>query len=132
MGWRLLADLLVIVHLVFAAFVIFGGFLTWKWPRALFVHLPALAWGFWIETSGRICPLTPLEMHLRHLAGEAGYRGGFLNHYVVPVLYPPWLTRPDQWVLAGILLLINVIAYGALLLKKTPHRPNRSLPPNPN
>jgi hypothetical protein len=118
MTWRILADLLVGLHLTFAGFVIFGGFLTWKWPRAVFAHLPALAWGFWVETSGQICPLTPLEIHLRHLAGEAGYRGGFLNHYVVSVLYPPWLTRPDQWVLAGLLLAINLTAYGVLLVKR--------------
>jgi hypothetical protein len=119
MGWSILADLLVSLHLAFAAFVILGGFLALKWRRAVFFHLPALAWGFWVETSGQICPLTPLENHLRHLAGEAGYQGGFLNHYVVPLLYPPWLTRPDQWVLAALLLAINVAAYGLLL---RPHR----------
>lgn len=126
MGWRILADLLVTVHLAFAAFVIFGGFLAWKWRRAVFAHLPALAWGFWVETSGQICPLTPLENHWRRLAGEAGYTGGFLNHYVVSILYPPWLTRPDQWVLAALLLAINIVAYGALL---RPHRhPSRRVP----
>ena len=119
MAWRLLADLLVALHLAFAAFVIFGGFLAWKWRWAALAHLPALAWGFWIEISGRICPLTPLENRWRHLAGEAGYQGGFLDHYVVPILYPPGLTRPDQWVLAALLLAINVVAYGALL---RPHR----------
>ncbi len=121
MAWRILADLLVVGHLAFAAFVVFGGFLAWKWRWAVCAHLPALAWGFWIETSGRICPLTPLEIHLRRLAGEAGYQGGFLDHYVVAVLYPPWLTRPDQWVLAALLLAINLVAYGALL------RPRRRL-----
>ena len=115
MGWRILADLLVTLHLAFTAFVIFGGFLAWKWRRALFIHLPALAWGLWVETSGEICPLTPLENHLRQLAGEAGYRGGFLDHYVVPILYPPGLTRSDQWVLAALLLAINVAAYARLL-----------------
>jgi len=119
MAWRLLADLLVAIHLAFAAFVIFGGFLAWKWRWAVFAHLPALVWGFWVETSGQICPLTPLEIHLRHLAGEAGYQGGFLEHYVVPLLYPPGLTRSDQWVLAALLLAINLAAYGALL---RPHR----------
>ncbi|MGH8296503.1 MAG: DUF2784 domain-containing protein [Steroidobacteraceae bacterium] len=119
MGWRILADLLVTVHLAFAVFVIFGGFLARRWWLAVFAHLPALAWGFWVETSGQICPLTPLENHWRRLAGEAGYRGGFLNHYVVSILYPPWLTRPDQWVLAALLLAINLVAYGALL---RPHR----------
>lgn len=122
MGWRILADLLVVVHLAFAAFVIFGGFLTWKWPRAAFAHLPALAWGFWVELSGRICPLTPLEIHLRHLAGEAGYQGGFLDHYVMALLYPPWLTRPGQWVLAALLLAITLTAYGVPLLRKNPVR----------
>ena len=126
MAWRLLADLLVTLHLAFAAFVVFGGFLAWKWRWAAFAHLPALAWGFWIETSGRICPLTPLENHLRHLAGEAGYQGGLLEHYVVPILYPPGLTRPDQSVLAALLLAINLLAYGTLL---RPHRhPRRKVP----
>ena len=119
MGWRILADLLVVLHLAFAAFVVCGGFLAWKWRWAIFAHLPALAWGFWVETSGQICPLTPLENHFRHLAGEAGYRGGFLDHYLVPILYPPGLTRADQWVLAVLLFAINIVAYGALL---RPHR----------
>ena len=119
MVWRILADLLVVLHLAFAAFVIFGGFLAWKWRWVIFVHLPALAWGFWVETSGQICPLTPLEIHLRHLAGEAGYQGGFLEHYVVALLYPPGLTQEDQWVLAGLLLAITLVAYGVLL---RPHR----------
>ena len=131
MGWRILADLLVVLHLAFAAFVVFGGFLAWKWRWVVFAHLPALAWGFWVEASGQICPLTPLEIHLRSLAGEAGYQGGFIDHYVVAVLYPPGLTRPDQWVLAGLLLVINVTAY-AVLLKKIRRRPNRPLGPGLN
>lgn len=123
MSWRILADLLVVLHLAFAAFVIFGGFLAWKWRWAMLVHLPALAWGFWVETSGRTCPLTPLENHLRALAGQAGYQGGFLEHYLVPLLYPPGLTRPDQWTLAALLLAINIVAYGALLRPR--RRPRR-------
>jgi hypothetical protein len=119
MGWRILADLTVVLHFGFAAFVVFGGFLAWKWRRVAFAHPAALAWGFWVEISGRICPLTPLEIHLRQLAGEAGYQGGFLEHYLVPLLYPPGLTRADQWVLAALLLAINIVAYGALL---RPHR----------
>lgn len=126
MGWRILADLLVVLHLAFAAFVILGGFLAWKWPWVPFAHLPALAWGFWVETSGQICPLTPLEIHLRRLAGEAGYQGGFINHYVVALLYPPGLTRSDQWVLAAILLALNLTAYG-VLLRRFPRRPDRFL-----
>ena len=114
MIWRILADGLVLVHLAFVGFVILGGFLTWKWRRAAFAHIPALAWGLWVEVSGQICPLTALEKHLRHLAGQAGYHGGFLRHYLLPILYPPGLTRPNQWVLAGLLLAINAIAYGRL------------------
>ena len=131
MGWRILADLLVLLHLAFAAFVVFGGFLAWRWPRVVFAHLPALAWGFWVEISGQICPLTPLEIHLRSLAGEAGYQGGFLDHYVVELLYPPGLTRADQWVLAVILLALNLTAYGVLLRRLT-RRPGRPLGPGPN
>ncbi|MFZ0499402.1 MAG: DUF2784 domain-containing protein [Steroidobacteraceae bacterium] len=123
MGWRILADLLVVLHLAFAGFVVFGGFLAWKWRWAVFAHVPALAWGFWVETSGHICPLTPLENHWRHLAGQAGYQGGFLEHYLLPILYPPGLTQPEQWVLAVLLLAINIVAYGTLLrLHRHPRR----------
>lgn len=128
MIWRALADALVVFHLAFVAFVILGGFLAWKWPRVVFAHLPALAWGVWIEVSGWICPLTPLENDLRGLAGEAGYRDGFLHHYVLPLLYPPGLTRPNQWVLAALLLAINGVAYGRALAR---WRRNRSPPAPP-
>lgn len=118
MVWRVLADLLVVLHLAFVGFVIFGGFLAWKWPQVVLAHLPALAWGFWVELSGQICPLTALEKHLRHLAGEAGYHGGFLHHYVLPILYPPGLERPDQWLLAAVLLAINAVAYRQVLAQR--------------
>jgi hypothetical protein len=115
MKWSLLADGLVLIHFAFTAFVIFGGFLTWRWRWIVFAHLPALAWGVWVEVSATICPLTPLENHLRHLAGESGYSGGFLAHYLVAVLYPPGLTWRIQWVLAAVLLALNAVAYGRLL-----------------
>lgn len=118
MMWRVLADGMVVLHLAFVAFVIFGGFLVWRWPRALFAHIPALAWGVWVEVSGQICPLTDLENRLRHLAGEAGYGGGFMHHYLLPILYPPGLTRPDQWVLAGALIGLNALAYGRVLMRR--------------
>ena len=111
MGWSLLADGLVVVHFAFTLFVIFGGFLVWVRRRVIYAHLPALAWGCWIELSGSICPLTPLENYLRHRAGEVGYGGGFLQHYIVAVLYPPGLTREMQWGLAVLLVGINVLAY---------------------
>lgn len=115
MLWRALANGVVVLHLTFVAFVIFGGFLAWRWPKVLFAHLPAFAWGLWVELSGQICPLTALENHLRRLAGEAGYRGGFITHYLLRVLYPPGLTRPDQWGLAVLLIALNVLAYGRVL-----------------
>jgi hypothetical protein len=117
MIWSLLADSLVILHFAFTAFVVFGGFLTWRWPRVALAHVPALAWGCWVEVSHSICPLTPWENHLRHLGGEAGYPGGFIAHYLVRVLYPPALTWQIQWVLAGLLLLINAVAYGVLAMR---------------
>ena len=117
MIFSLLADALVVVHFAFTTFVVFGGFLTWRWRWIVTAHLPALAWGCWVEVSHSICPLTPLENHLRQLGGEAGYSGGFLAHYLVRVLYPPGLTWQIQWELAAVLISINVFAYGVLLRK---------------
>jgi hypothetical protein len=120
MIWSAIADALVVVHFLFTAFVIFGGFLTWRWPRIALAHLPALAWGCWIEVSHAVCPLTPLENHWRHLAGEAGYQGGFLAHYLLRVLYPPGLTWHIQEELAALLMLINVVAYAGLIRRRRP------------
>jgi len=111
MFYSLLADALVVVHFAFTAFVVFGGFLTWRWRWLPFLHVPALVWGCWVEVSHSICPLTPLENHLRLLGGDACYSKGFLAHYLVRVLYPPGLTWHIQWLLAALLVLINVIAY---------------------
>jgi Protein of Unknown function (DUF2784) len=118
MIWSATADALVVVHFAFTAFVIFGGFLTWRWRRLALLHLPALAWGWWIEVSHSICPLTPLENHWRHLAGEAGYGEGFLAHYLVRVLYPPGLTWQVQYELAALLIAINVVAYVGLVRRR--------------
>ncbi len=118
MIWSLLADALVVVHFAFTAFVVFGGFLTWCWPRVAWLHVPALAWGCWIELSHAICPLTPLENHWRHLAGEAGYSEGFLVHYLVRTLYPPGLTSHIQYELAAVLVVLNVVAYWGLIRRR--------------
>lgn len=115
MLWSLLADALVIVHFAFAAFVVFGGFLAWRWRWVVFVHLPALAWGTWVELSSTMCPLTPLENHWRRLGGEAGYSGGFLAHYLGALLYPVGLTPHIQWLLAVLLVTLNVVAYWGVL-----------------
>ena len=122
MLWSLLADGLVLIHFAFTVFVVFGGLLTWRWRWIALVHLPALAWGCWVEVSHSICPLTPLENHFRHLGGEAGYTGGFLAHYLMAVLYPPGLTWHIQWLLAGLLVLLNAVVYGRLLLQLRPER----------
>ncbi len=117
-----LADAVLVTHAVFVAWVVFGVFAVWRWPRLAVVHLPALAWGIWIEASGRVCPLTPLEVSLRRQAGESGYTGGFIDHYVGGVLYPDGLTREAQWAGAGLLVLVNVVVYGLVLVRATRRR----------
>jgi len=121
MRYSLLADAVVFIHFAFTLFVICGGLLALLRHWVILAHLPALGWGCWIELSGRICPLTPLEVHLRRLAGEAGYAGDFLQHYVLAVLYPEGLTRHLQWGLAAALIVVNVAAY-ALLWSRWNHR----------
>ena len=111
MMYRLLADAVVLFHFTFVLFVILGGFLLRRWPRLVYLHVPIAIWGVLIEFAGWICPLTPLENHLRRLGGEAGYEGGFIDHYIIPVLYPGGLTRTLQYVLGVLALLINIQAY---------------------
>lgn len=115
MGYRLLADGVVLVHAAFLAFVVVGGFLAWRWPRLALLHLPAAVWGALIEFAGWVCPLTPLENAFRLRAGQAGYTSGFIEHYVLPVMYPNGLTRTIQIVLGVALVAINMVAYGVLL-----------------
>ena len=111
MLYRLLADLVVLVHFGFVLFVVLGGLLALRWPRAAWVHLPAALWGAGIEFAAGICPLTPLENRFRRLGGEAGYTGGFVEHYVLPVLYPDGLTRGVQLVLGTFVLVLNLVVY---------------------
>lgn len=107
----LLADLVLVVHFGFILFVLFGGLLSLALPRVAYLHVPAAAWGVWIELSGRVCPLTPLENSLRTAAGEAGYEGGFIEHYLLPLIYPNGLTRGVQFALAGVVLVLNAAVY---------------------
>ncbi|MFW7341139.1 DUF2784 domain-containing protein [Pollutimonas sp. H1-120] len=110
--YRLLADLVVLTHASFVAFVVFGGLLVlWK-PRTAPWHLIALAWGAAVVGFGWICPLTPLENILRQLAGQEGYQGGFIEHYLMQIIYPPGLTREVQVFLATGLIVGNAIVYG--------------------
>ena len=110
--YAFLADALVVLHLLFVVFVIAGGFLLRRWPKLFWLHLPAVLWGAYIEFSGSICPLTPLENQLRVSAGETGYSGGFVEHYLLPILYPDNLTVPIQWLLGGCVVVVNLLAYG--------------------
>lgn len=120
MGYRILADLVVGVHALFVAFVVLGGLLALRWPRVIFLHLPAAAYGALIEFYGWICPLTPLEKSLRAAAGEAGYEGGFIEHYLLPVLYPAALTREVQLVLGTAVIVVNVVIYALVLRRFRP------------
>ena len=111
MLYRALADLIVLAHFGFVLFVVLGGLLVLRWPRLAWVQVPAAIWGVVIELFGWICPLTPLENHFRQLGGQAGYSGGFIQHYIVSVLYPDQLTRGMQFVLGTLVLFLNVFAY---------------------
>ena len=111
MLYRLAADALVVIHLGFIVFVVAGGFLAWRWQRLAWLHLPAAAWGATIELAGWICPLTPLENHFRRLAGGMGYEGGFVEQYLIPVLYPEDWSVALRIVLGGFVVLVNGFAY---------------------
>jgi hypothetical protein len=108
---RWLADLVLVIHLAFIVFVVLGGLAVLWCPRLAWAHLPTAAWGVIIEWSGWMCPLTPLENHFRQLGGEAGYEGGFIEHYVWPLIYPHGLTREIQLVLGAIVLVVNLLVY---------------------
>ncbi len=114
MLYRLSADLIVVLHFGFVLFVLLGGLLLIKWPRFVWVHLPAAAWGTFVEFSGWICPLTPLENWLREQAGDAGYAGDFIAQYLSAILYPEDLARKVQVILGILVLSINLTIYSRL------------------
>jgi len=114
MPYRLLADLVVILHLAFVAFALFGGLLALKWKRIVWLHVPAAMWAAAIEFGGWVCPLTPLEIWLRGQGGELGYRSDFIEHYILPLLYPATLTREVQFVLGVVVLAVNIAGYAWL------------------
>ncbi|HVF60626.1 MAG TPA: DUF2784 domain-containing protein [Thermoanaerobaculia bacterium] len=111
MLYRFAADGVLVLHAAFVLFVVLGGLLVLRRPRLAWVHLPAAAWGAAIEFWGWICPLTPLEQALRRRGGEAGYSGGFVEHYVVALLYPQGLTRGLQLALGLFVLAVNLAVY---------------------
>lgn len=112
------ADLLVLLHFLF---VVFGGFLVWKWKKLAWLHLPAALWGALLEFGRWICPLTRLENLLRSKE-QGGYSSGFIEHYQLPIIYPGGLTREIQIALGVIVVLLNVFIYGALFMKQRASR----------
>jgi len=108
---RLVADALVAFHFAFIAFVVAGGLLVLVHRGWAVAHLPPVAWAAWTEFTGTVCPLTPLENSLRQRAGDAGYSGGFIDHYLIPLIYPDALTSRTQMVLGLGLVVGNAIVY---------------------
>jgi len=113
--YRLLANAVVVVHALFIVFIVFGGFVAWRWRWVAVLHVPCAVWGVLIEYNGWICPLTPLENSLRMRAGQQGYSGGFVEHYLVPAIYPAGLTPRIQVVLGTAVLVVNVITYAVVV-----------------
>jgi hypothetical protein len=136
MPYRLLADLVLMLHAMFVAFVMLGALLALRWPRVAWIHVPAVLWGAGIEFLGGICPLTPLENHWRALAGQLGYPGGFVERYVVSVLYPDGLTHRVQFVLGALVLVVNVAIYARVLCRlraiHADRQPSKSGPVTPD
>ncbi|WP_259756527.1 DUF2784 domain-containing protein [Pseudomonas sp. GCEP-101] len=115
MLYRLAADAVVLLHLGFILFVLLGGLLALRWPRLAWLHVPAAAWGMAVEFLHLYCPLTPLENHFRALAGGQGYPGGFIEHYLIPLIYPAGLTKATQVVLGAVVVAVTVPPYLLLL-----------------
>lgn len=111
MLYNVAATLIALLHLAFILFVLFGGFLVLKWPKLGWVHVPAAIWGVLIEFGGWWCPLTRWENALLRAAGRAGYDGGFVSHYIMPIIYPPGLTRPMEIAIGFLVLVVNVGVY---------------------
>jgi hypothetical protein len=113
--YRFLANVVVGLHLAFIIFAVVGGLLVGKWKRCAWLHIPAFLWAVFIELNGWICPLTPLENWLRARGGEVGYEVGFIEHYLLPIIYPSALTREVQIALGLLVLILNLAVYGWLL-----------------
>ena len=117
MGYRILADGVVVLHGLFIVFVVLGGLLALRWRRVALVHLPCAIWGGIVEFMGWVCPLTPLENRLRRAAGESGYDGGFVEQYLIPLMYPGDLDREMQVVLGLLVVFVNALVYGVVLFR---------------
>lgn len=115
MLYRLTADAVLILHLGFIVFVLLGGLLVARKRGVLLLHVPAMAWGIFVELSGHLCPLTHWENQLRRLAGGSGYETSFVEQYLLPLIYPAWLSVPVQYLLAAVVMLANLLIYGWLV-----------------
>lgn len=118
MAAAIAANAVLVLHGLFILWVVLGALAVWRWPRLVWLHLPAVAWGVWIEFSGGLCPLTPLEWHLRTLAGQQGHGGGFIEHYLTAAIYPEGLTRTVQWWLGGFVAAWNGLWYALMLRRR--------------
>jgi hypothetical protein len=118
MLYRVLADLVVVVHVAFVLFAVAGGLLVLRRPWVAWLHVPAAVWATLIEFAGWVCPLTPLENALRARAGAATYGGGFVEHYLLRALYPAGLTREVQWILGGAVFTLNLVVYGIVVARR--------------
>ncbi|HSG01689.1 MAG TPA: DUF2784 domain-containing protein [Vicinamibacterales bacterium] len=125
MLYLFLATLIVCTHACFIVLVVAGGLVVLRRPWFAWVHVPAAVWGAWIELSGGICPLTPLENTLRARAGAEGYAGDFLDHYVVSLIYPAGLTREMQLALGAAVIVLNVVVYAIALKRRASRRRDR-------
>jgi hypothetical protein len=114
---RLAADAVLLLHLAFILFAVFGALLALHWRWLPLIHLPAAGWAMYVELAGELCPLTTLENYLLQRAGDFGYSDSFIDHYLIPLLYPPGLKPATQNILAGLVLVINLALYGWLLLR---------------
>lgn len=122
MSARIAADSVLLLHFVFVLFVIFGGLLVWYRRAFAWLHLPMAAWGAIVNIASWQCPLTPLENHYRKLAGQSGYEGGFVEHYIAPLVYPEGLTS-DLGIYVGLAVIVwNIVVYGALFFRRHRHR----------
>ena len=119
---RLLADAVLLLHLVFIVFALAGGVLVLFRGYIAWLHLPAVAWAAYAEFTATICPLTPLENSLRKQAGQEGYDGGFVEHYLIPLIYPAALTPRLQMLIGAIVVAVNVAVYAAALWRRSGRR----------
>ena len=123
MSYRIAADFFLVFHFLFIVFVLFGGLFAFRFRWAPAIHIPAAAWGAFVEITGRLCPLTTIEVWLRRAAGDSGYSESFIEHYLYPIIYPAGLTRDLQLGLAGMVILLNAAIYGwVVYLRVQPKR----------